>query len=431
MTLLGHWTRQIAFSSVAAMALAAGTAAQANSHDDSFTIAVLPDTQNYIDYTHQKVEGFPFDASQQFLEQMEYVAANVESVGGDIAFVTSLGDVWQHQSLTMDPAHIARGFKSAPNPFFDEHLAPTPKVKTVEMPMALKGYQMIAGKVPFSVVPGNHDHDAMWTDINHPPAKEFKDMSSVGMVHAGGTANFVSVFGKDTPFFKGKKWYVDSFNGGANSAQIFVAGGYRFLHIGLQFHAPNAALEWAARVVKTYPGLPTIISTHDYMMSNGERLANPIIDNHAVDPDDNTPQMIWDKFIKQHDQIFMVLCGHENGQAFRIDSNEFGHKVYQILSDYQDRNQTVKDAGLAPTLFNGIGDGWLRLMRFEMEAATPKVRVETYSTHYRKRSRETAQYAAWYRDHEQPGKTDEAFHDSDDFAFDLTDFKARFAKTAR
>ncbi|QCI95562.1 hypothetical protein FA702_18305 (plasmid) [Novosphingobium sp. EMRT-2] len=43
MTLLGHWTRQIAFSSVAAMALAAGTAAQANSHDDSFTIAVLPE----------------------------------------------------------------------------------------------------------------------------------------------------------------------------------------------------------------------------------------------------------------------------------------------------------------------------------------------------------------------------------------------------
>ena len=40
MTLLGHWTRQIAFSSVAAMALAAGTAAQANSHDDSFTGSV-------------------------------------------------------------------------------------------------------------------------------------------------------------------------------------------------------------------------------------------------------------------------------------------------------------------------------------------------------------------------------------------------------
>ncbi|ODU15824.1 MAG: hypothetical protein ABS87_15270 [Sphingomonas sp. SCN 67-18] len=46
MTLLGHWTRQIAFSSVAAMALAAGTAAQANSHDDSFTIAVLGSVAN-------------------------------------------------------------------------------------------------------------------------------------------------------------------------------------------------------------------------------------------------------------------------------------------------------------------------------------------------------------------------------------------------
>ena len=30
------------------------------------------------------------------------------------------------------------------------------------MPKAAEGYRLISGKVPFSVVPGNHDYDAMW-----------------------------------------------------------------------------------------------------------------------------------------------------------------------------------------------------------------------------------------------------------------------------
>ncbi|MDE2436412.1 MAG: metallophosphoesterase [Sphingomonadales bacterium] len=428
---LGTWTRRAVLASAAALALATGSAGIARPADASFTIAVLPDTQNYMDYTHQKAEGFAFDASQMFLDQMAYIAANTESAGGDIAFVSSLGDVWQHQSMLMDPDHVARGFKRGVNPIMDSHFAPTPKVASVEMPMARKGFEMIAGKVPFSVVPGNHDHDAMWTDINHLPAKVFKDMSSMGMLHAGGTSNFVSVFGKNAPFFKGQRWYIDSFNGGANSAQIFTAGGYRFLHIGLQFDPPSKALEWAAQVIRKHPGLPTIISTHDYMDNAGQRLPNPIIDNHAVDPEDNSPQMMWDKLISQHDQIFMVLCGHEHGQAFRTDDNRYGHKVYQVLSDYQDRNQTAKDAGLKPSVFEGIGDGWMRLMTFRMATATPVVRVATYSTHYRKQSRDTAEYAAWYQAHEKPRLTETQFHEQDDFSFDLTDFHSRFDKTAR
>ena len=40
----------------------------------SFTVAVIPDTQNYLDYTHQKSEGFSLDASDQFLSQMKYIA---------------------------------------------------------------------------------------------------------------------------------------------------------------------------------------------------------------------------------------------------------------------------------------------------------------------------------------------------------------------
>ena len=413
-----------------AAALCLGAAAKP-AEDGRFTIAVIPDSQNYLDYLHQTATGFPFDASPMFLEQMQYVADHLKSQGGDIAFVSGLGDVWQHQIRRIDPAHEARGFKWVANPFMDSEFAPTDKVQTVEMPVARKGYELIAGKTPFSVVPGNHDYDAMWTDASHPPQPVFKDMASLGELHAGGLDNFRSVFGDRSAFFKGKSWYVASHDGGADSAQIFTAGGYRFLHIGLQFDAPNASLDWAQSVIKRYPGLPTIISTHDFLETDGERLPNPIIDNHSVDPQDNTPQMVWDKLISPNDQIFLVLCGHEHAQAFRTDDNRSGHKVYQVLSDYQSRHHTSDVVGY--TKFQqeeGIGDGWMRLMTFDMTAATPKVHVHTYSTHYKKESGDVADYAAWYKHDEKPKESDAEFRAGDDFTFDLTDFRQRFGKGA-
>ncbi len=421
--------RRAALTSLLALAVAVPAIAR----DDSFTIAVLPDTQNYTDYTHQTAEGFPFDASAMFLEQMQYVADNLESQGGDIAFVTSLGDVWQHQTLRMDPDHEARGFKVAPNPILDAHFAPTPKVHSVEMPTAKKGFEKLMGKVPFSVVPGNHDYDAMWTDSKFPPAAKFdpKDLSTLGMLHPGGLTNFRSVFGSDTPFFKDKPWYVGAHDGGADSAQIFTAGGYRFLHIGLQFDAPDASLEWAASIIKRYPGLPTIVSTHDYMDKEGRRIPNPMIDGHAADPKDNNPEMVWQKLVSQHDQIFLLLCGHEHGQALRTDANRFGNSVHQVLADYQDRGQTAITAGVKSDYPVGIGDGWMRLMTFDMAAVVPTIKVRTYSTHYKTRSIDTPDYAKWYKAQEKPKLSDEAFHAEDDFTISLADFRKRFDKTAK
>jgi hypothetical protein len=121
----------------------------------TFTIAVIPDTQNYLDYSHQKSAGYPFDAKAMFLEQMQYVSDHLSGHGGDIAFVTALGDVWQHQTLIIDPAHEARGYHSVANPFIDKELgAPGPRTREIEMPSAKEGYRRIAGATPFSVVPG-------------------------------------------------------------------------------------------------------------------------------------------------------------------------------------------------------------------------------------------------------------------------------------
>ncbi|MFN3912361.1 serine/threonine protein phosphatase [Hyphomonas sp.] len=412
-------------------------AAEAAPADTAFTIAVIPDTQNYLDFTHQTAEGFPFDASELFLEQMTYIAENLESEGGEIAFVSSLGDVWQHQTLEMDADHAARGFRKVANPILDAHFAPTEKTKTVEMPKAHEGFSLIAGKTPFSVVPGNHDYDAMWTDSQFPPRAKTpaevdpNDLTSLGVLHPGGLDNFRSVFGAETAFFKDKSWYVASHDGGADSAQVFDAGGYRFLHIGLQFDPPNASLAWAAAVIEAHKGLPTIVSTHDYLSKEGQRVPNAIIDGNAVDPVHNTPEMVWEKLISQNDQIFLVLCGHQHGQAWRVDENAKGNKVWQVLADYQDRGQTAKAAGVNSAWPVGIGDGWMRLMTFDFGADVPVLKVATYSTHYDQLSRETPDYAAWYKAHEQPGLSDEAFHDADDYVLTLEDFRTRFGAPAQ
>jgi hypothetical protein len=353
-------------------------------------------------------------------------------------FAASVGDVWQHQTERIDPEHASRGFGFLENPYLAGELEVTDLAKSVEMPKAIEGYRILqdAG-LPFGVAPGNHDYDAMWSDDRFPPDLEVppEQLSltpeHIGMLHIGGLDNFRSVFGDDGEFFRGRSWYVASFRGGASSAQVFEGGGYTFLHIALEMQADDAVVAWAASVIASRPGMPTIVTTHDYLDPRGERRASPLVDLDRLDPDHhNSAEELWSKLISQHDQIFLVLCGHHHGQSRRVDRNAFGHDVHQVLSDYQDRGQVGVDAGqpMHPRMRRPepIGDGWYRLMQFDLGAATPRITVRTYSSHYERFSGELATYASWYRAHEQPEMTDAEFLGADEFEIPLTDFRARF-----
>src|SRR5258705_8892290 len=249
---------------------------------------------------------------------------------------------------------------------------------------------------------------------------------TLGMLHIGGLDNFGGVFLAKK--YANQSWYVASFTGGSSSAQTFSAGGYEFLHIALEMSPSEAVLKWAASVVAKHPGLPTIVTTHDYLNAKGERRANPIIDLAAVDFTHSTAEQLWHELIDRNDQIFLVLCGHHHGVATRTDRNAAGHDVLQLLADYQDRGQAALDAG-AP-LERGkptpIGDGWLRELTFDTAASPPTLRVRTYSPHYKAFADELPTYAAWYKANEAPGLNDDAFAAKDAFSVTLADFRARF-----
>ncbi len=251
-----------------------------------------------------------------------------------IAFVAAVGDVWQHQSLPIDKQHADRGMGSVANPLFAGHFDPTPKTQSIEIPKAIEAYQILAdAEMPFGVAPGNHDYDAMWNSDQFPPnTKKPREelglsVEDIGMLHVGGLDNFRSAFGDDKPFFKGKPWYVASFRGGANSAQVFTAGGYEFLHFALEMHAGDEVVAWVESVMAKYPGRPTILSTHDYLDTAGQRHPNPIIDLDRVDPDEhNSAEELFAELIAKNDQIFLVLCGHQHGQSFRVDPEREGQR---------------------------------------------------------------------------------------------------------
>lgn len=414
-----------------ALAVLAPPAVQASGWRDgdcgTFTVAVIPDTQNYVDYRHQAWSGFPFDAVEQYYGQMRYIAHNARNNGGEIVFATHVGDVWQHYSEWMDPVHEARGFKWMQN-LYGWDVAISPKVHTrgFEIPAAVLGFRLLKGRLPFSVVPGNHDYDALWTDPAHPPRKDPETgQVTHGVRHVGGLTGYLSAFSDRSELFRDQSWYVGAHDDGADSAQLFTAGQCRFLHIGLQYHAPDASLEWAAGIIERHPGLPTIVTTHDYLDREGGRNAtsNPL--NSVLDPQDNSPQMIWEEFISRYDQIFLVLSGHVGGQSYAVDRNRHGHEVHQVLADYQGRGQSAKDAGRKAA----IGDGWLRLLDFDLDGGRPRVQVRTYSTHYGRHASELPQYAQWYKAVEGHAQTDDAeFLARDEFVIELVDFYRRFGR---
>jgi len=398
------------------------------SEEQSVTIAMIPDTQQYIDYTLQTSEGFAIDSAELFITQMQYIADKSRSNGGNIDFVASVGDVWQHVMRDNDPAHVSRGLlPQLEHPAIDRFVNPQ-ETEGFEIPKAIEGYKIIeqAG-IPFGVAPGNHDYDAWWA-MRDPASSE--DATPIAILHVGGFTNFKRVFGSESEFFRNKDWYVSSFDGGSSGAQLFSAGGYRFLHLTFEMQAGDAVLSWAQSVLDTYPDLPAIITTHDYLSARGERETRRSMNLALMDPGyNNSAEFIWQNFISKNDQILMVLSGHQAGQALRIDENDAGHKVIQILADYQIRGQAALDAGqsLSPNGgITGVGDGWYRELTFFLGGDEPRLQVRTYSTHYDAYSEDVESYAQWYREREQPQMTDEAFFSAEDFTVSLPDFYQRF-----
>lgn len=308
-----RWTRRQVLGTVGGVlgASVAGTAGSSADSADYWTVVALPDTQRYAE-----------NRSTAPREQAEWIAENADAE--NIVFVSHEGDLVEDGSDEGEWQHM------------DEALAP------------------LDGTVPYSTVPGNHD----W-------ARTFDRSSSV--------ANYKSYFGPSR--YEGRSWF-----GGAgpsngepnrddlNTYQLFSAGDYSFLHLALEWEAPgdvddpSTPLGWAQQVLDEHADRPTILTTHSYLRDDTGRRTRSV---QEVDGDGNTGQRIWETLVEPNPQVFMVFCGHwheTDGEAYQVSTNSAGEPVYELLADYQDRE-------------NG-GNGLLRRVEFRPGGTNEPDRIE-------------------------------------------------------
>lgn len=195
---------------------------------------------------------------------------------------------------------------------------------------------------------------AQWQNANHSLSK-LDDHVAWGVLPgthdfgAGGSlTNYNTFFGYSR--FASKSWYGGHYlSSNANNYELFSGGGDDYLIFHFQYQPSDAVLVWANTTLAGFPDRRVIVVTHDYMNVDGSRTTEG---NH-----------IWNSFVAPHaDQVVLVLCGHNHGEARRVDTVN-GFSVPQLLADYQSRT-------------NG-GNGFLRILKFS--PSQDKIYVTTFS----------------------------------------------------
>ncbi len=266
----------------------------------SFTIAILPDTQIYCYDTPNWRNS---SRKEVFFQMTEWIAENVEKE--NIVFVLHMGDI---VTTYDDPRQWA---------------------------VANKAMSRLDGAVPYCFTVGNHD-----------------------LAMEGENIRDSSLFNKTFPFTRYEKepWYggrmaddgfppADNFD---NSYHFLSAGGTDFLIVNLEVGPTDEMLAWADGVISRYSNRRVILNTHSYM--DGHNVRDRPGGYGYLPPDPaNTGEEIWQKLVRKHRNMFFVLNGHlanrDDHRGFLASKGDHGNTVYQLLSgeDY---------------------DGWMRLVTF-------------------------------------------------------------------
>ncbi|MGB7195043.1 MAG: LamG-like jellyroll fold domain-containing protein [Collimonas pratensis] len=301
----------------------------------SFSIPILPDTQFYPRYASEKM-GELYQKlyktinplySNPFKTQTQWIAAH--SADLKIPFTIHLGDVvdqsWYYTAEGSSP------WTSSTNLVANGQLNSDQVNK--EWELASQAMQVLeVAKCPYSICAGNHDvgaigHDMQWgpdwgvgvTGFNN------DDGYQDGGSHRSGIFQpYLQVF--PTERAKQQATFGGRHASGFHEYHVFSAEGNKFLVLSLSWRASDDALAWANQVIASNSTIPVILVNHQLMGigSDGSTAADTAYSNY-----------LWDKLIKNNDQIFMAVSGHYHGSCTKIKQNAFGNDVVLMVVDYQ------------------------------------------------------------------------------------------------
>ena len=217
--------------------------------------------------------------------------------------------------------------------------------------------------VPYSLVPGNHDHDQN-DPHHHAPNRDtlMNDYFTVSRCQAMPTFGGVFEPGRTE-----------------NTYHLFSAGGKDYITVALEWGPRNEAVAWADKVLSQHADRTALIVTHAYTYSDGtrydwaaKRLTQDYNPHHPAygfsaphdgTEDINDGEQLWRKLVSKHKNVRMVFSGHVKWAGARQTAvGDHGQRVHEMVAAYHDPPQ-----------------GWIRLLEFLPDGRT--VQVKTYSPH--------------------------------------------------
>lgn len=271
-----------------------------------FSVVVLPDTQVYA-------KEFP----QIFKAQTDWIVRNRDYY--NIRFVLHEGDVVDSGAESVEEWEAAK--------------------EAID--------QLDAAGIPTLIAIGNNDYD--------------------DLAQTRASTVFNQYFGVER--YAGEPWFGGAFepDQADNVYALFDVGGQTYMVLVLEFGPRDAVVDWANEVVSAHSDAKVIILTHSYLHDDGWRVDEGTEwspNRYGLGEDANAGEALWQKLVRRHPNIFLVLSGHVlgSGAARRVDLGEHGNLVFQVLANYQMKS-------------NG-GDGYLRLLEFYPDG---RIEVSTYS----------------------------------------------------
>ena len=266
--------------------------------DYAYSFALIGDTQWLSKYMPQKMEGI-----------YDWIVANAESK--KIAHVMGLGDITEDWNTAG---------------------------KEQEWIRAHQYISKLNGVVPYSLVRGNHDESKY----------------------------FFKYFATEE--------YMSQFNGYymvegdiRNAYKTFRAGSVDYLLMVLDFGPSDEILAWANEVVLAHPNHRVIVTTHGYQAFDAEPISPTNVNqwggtSAANDVDTsaggdargyNNGEQVWDKFLSNHPNIVMLICGHTSSEDVLVRRTEgkHGNIVNQMLIDPQWMDPSKGGVGMVCMLY--------------------------------------------------------------------------------
>lgn len=245
--------------------------------EDAFTIAVIPDVQQE-------------SGDSRLHDRLQWLVANRTNL--NLKMVLQCGDMMNFN----DDAQYA-------------HQSEAMKV-------------LDQAGVPYATTLGNHDTAAVKVDGGSAaPGNVNQNLRNTAKYNAYfPTGKFKALSGTYEP---GK---ID------NAYHAFTAGGLDWMVVNLELWARTGAVDWAKGVVTNHPSHNVILLTHAYLNGDGS------IQQNNGGYGDNSPQYVFDQFVKACPNVRLVFCGHTGSHGCRTDTGAAGNTIYQFLQCYHDKD---------------------------------------------------------------------------------------------